>query len=179
VVGALVRSGRQVRAFDIASDVEQLAGAGVADVMVGDLLDPADLHRAVEVSASSSTSDSHAPREVEMGHGVVSAARHAGVEHFVQFFGHPPQLELLLNHQASSKWNGACSCPDAIHHSPAHALHAEHRCGQVVAERVLSQPYSLDTRLTMWTWKTWPSGRQVVGDPHHHYATYELCVGLP
>ena len=35
-----------------------------------------------------------------MGHGVVSAARKAGVEHFVQFSVTHPQLEPLLNHQA-------------------------------------------------------------------------------
>jgi uncharacterized protein YbjT (DUF2867 family) len=40
------------------------------------------------------------PREAEMGPNVVSAARVAGVGHFVQFSVTHPQLESLLNHQA-------------------------------------------------------------------------------
>jgi uncharacterized protein YbjT (DUF2867 family) len=178
VVGALVRSGRQVRAFDIASDVEQLAGAGVADVMVGDLLDPADLHRAVEgVSVVVYIGPPMHPREVEMGHGVVSAARHAGVEHFVQFSVTHPQLELLLNHQAKLEVE-RCVLLSRMPFTILQPMHYMQNIdvGQVVAERVLSQPYSLDTRLDHVDLEDVAEvAAKVVGDPHHHYATYELC----
>lgn len=50
------------------------------------------------------------PREAELGHGVVSAAREAGVHHFVQFSVTHPQLEPLLNHQARASRN-----PGAVH----------------------------------------------------------------
>ena len=48
VVRALVRGGRRVRAFDIATDVEQLVDEGAAEAIVGNLLDPEDVGRAVE-----------------------------------------------------------------------------------------------------------------------------------
>ncbi len=68
---------------------------------MGDLLDPDDVRQALEgVRSVIHIGPPMHPREAEMGHGVVSAARRAGVEHFVQFSVTHPQLEPLLNHQA-------------------------------------------------------------------------------
>jgi uncharacterized protein YbjT (DUF2867 family) len=52
VVRALVRAGRRVRAFDIDAVVEQLVDQGAAEALVGDLLEPGDLRRAVEGARS-------------------------------------------------------------------------------------------------------------------------------
>ena len=52
VVRALARAGHRVRAFDVATDVEQLVDEGAAEALVGDLLDPGDLGRAVEGAQS-------------------------------------------------------------------------------------------------------------------------------
>ena len=178
MVGALVRSGRQVRAFDIASDVEQLAGAGVADVMVGDLLDPADLHRAVEgVSVVVYIGPPMHPREVEMGHGVVSAARHAGVEHFVQFSVTHPQLELLLNHQAKLEVE-RCVLLSRMPFTILQPMHYMQNIdvARVVAEGVLRQPYGIGTPLAHVDLEDVAEvAAAVVGNADHHYATYELC----
>jgi len=178
VVGALARSGRQVRAFDIAAEVEQLAGRGAEEAVVGDLLDPGDLGRAVDgVSAVVHIGPPMHPREAEMGHGVVSAAREAGVHHFIQFSVTHPQLEPLLNHQAKL----AVERVVLLSRMPFTILQPMHYMQntdvrRVVAEGKLRQPYSLDRRLAHVDLEDVAEvAARVVGDPHHHYATYELC----
>ena len=101
VVRAIARNGIRVRAVDINPAVEQLRDIGAAETLVGDLLDPTERRRAVDgVRSVIHIGPPMHPREAEIGHAVVSAARDAGVEHFVQFSVTHPQLEPLLNHQA-------------------------------------------------------------------------------
>ena len=178
VVRALVRAGRRVRAFDIDAVVEQLVDQGAAEALVGDLLEPGDLRRAVEGARSVvHVGPPMHPREAEMGHGVVTAARRAGVEHFVQFSVTHPQLEPLLNHQAKLAVERAV----LLSHMPFTILQPMHHMqnvvvARVVADGVLRQAYSLDARLAHVDLEDVAEVvAKVVGDPqHHHYATYEL-----
>jgi len=179
VIRALVRAGHRVRVFDIATEVEQLVEEGAAEALVGDLLDPGDLRRAVEGAKSVvHIGPPMHPREAEMGHGVVTAARQAGVEHVVQFSVTHPQLEPLLNHQAKL----AVERVLLLSRMPFTILQPMHYMqnvdvAQVVAEGVLRQPYSLDTRLAHVDLEDVAEvAAKVVGEGrHHHYATYELC----
>jgi uncharacterized protein YbjT (DUF2867 family) len=179
VVRALARSAHSVRAFDIAADVEQLLDQGAAEALVGDLLDPGDRWRAVEgVQSVVHIGPPMHPREAEMGHGIVSAARQAGVEHFVQFSVTHPQLEPLLNHQAKL----AVERVALLSRVPFTILQPMHYMqnvdvARVVEDRVLRQPYCLDTRLAHVDLEDVAEvAAKVVGDAHrHHYATYELC----
>ena len=179
VVRALARAGHRVRAFDVATDVEQLVGEGAAEALVGDLLDPGDLRRAVEGAQSVvHIGPPMHPQEAEMGHGVVTAARRAGVEHVVQFSVTHPQLEPLLNHQAKL----AVERVVLLSRMPFTILQPMHYMqnvdvARVVAEGVLRQPYSLDTRLAHVDLEDVAEvAAKVVGEGrHHHYAIYELC----
>ena len=178
VVRALARSGREVRAFDISADVEQLVGRGAEEFVAGDLLDPVDLRRAVDgVHAVIHIGPPMHPREIEMGHGVVSAARQAGVDHFVQFSVTHPQLEPLLNHQAKL----AVERVVLLSRMPFTILQPMHYMQNtdvrsVVAEGTLRQPYALDSRLALVDLEDVAEvAANVVGDPRHHNATYELC----
>ena len=179
VIRALVRAGHRVRVFDIATEVEQLFDEGAAEALVGDLLDPGDLRRAVDGAKSVvHIGPPMHPREAEMGHGVVTAARQAGVEHVVQFSVTHPQLEPLLNHQAKL----AVERVLLLSRMPFTILQPMHYMqnvdvAQVVAEGVLRQPYSLDTRLAHVDLEDVAEvAAKVVGEGrHHHYATYELC----
>jgi uncharacterized protein YbjT (DUF2867 family) len=179
VVGALDRAGHDVRALDIVDDVEQLVmTGGAAEAVVGDLLSTDDLQRALDgVDSVIHIGPPMHPREAEMGHGVVSAARKAGVEHFVQFSVTHPQLEPLLNHQAKL----AVEREVLLSRMPFTILQPMHYMqnidvGQVVAEGVLHQPYSLDTPLAHVDLEDVAEvAATVVGNPHHHYATYEPC----
>jgi uncharacterized protein YbjT (DUF2867 family) len=179
VVRALVRAGHRVRAFDIATDVEQLVDEGAAEAFVGDLLNPGDLCRAVAgVQSVVHIGPPMHPREAEMGHGVVAAARRAGVEHFVQLSVTHPQLEPLLNHQAKL----AVERLVLLSRIPFTILQPMHYMqnidvAHVAAEGVLRQPYSLDTRLAHVDLEDVAEvAAKVVGEgTDHHYATYELC----
>lgn len=179
VVRSLAHRGQSVRAFDIASDVEQLLDQGAAQAVVGDLLDPRDLRRAMDGAQSVvHIGPPMHPREAEMGHGVVTAAREAGVEHFVQFSVTHPQLEALLNHQAKL----AVERVVLTSRMPFTILQPMHYMQnvdvpRVIEDRVLRQPYSLDTRLAHVDLDDVAevAATVVVDAQHHRYATYELC----
>jgi uncharacterized protein YbjT (DUF2867 family) len=179
VVRALTRAGQRVRAFDIDASVEELAGEGAAETVVGDMLDPSDLRRAVEgVASVVHIGPPMHPREAEMGHAVVDAAREAGVGHFVQFSVTHPQLEPLLNHQAKL----AVERVLLLSRMPFTILQPMHYMQnidipRVVADGVLHQPYSLDTRLAHVDLEDVAEVAAKVLDEgeRHHHATYELC----
>ncbi|MGO8827466.1 MAG: SDR family oxidoreductase [Acidimicrobiales bacterium] len=179
VVAALGRAGQEVRAFDIARQVGELVGErGATEAVVGDLLDPDDVRQALEgVRSVIHIGPPMHPREAEMGHGVVSAARRAGVEHFVQFSVTHPQLEPLLNHQAKL----AVERHVLMSRLPFTILQPMHYMqnidvAHVVAEGMLRQTYSLDTSLAHVDLEDVTEvAAAVVGNPNHHYATYELC----
>jgi uncharacterized protein YbjT (DUF2867 family) len=179
VVAALGRAGHDVRAFDIDDLVEQLVGErGAAEAVVGDLLRPDDVQRVIHgVDCVVHIGPPMHPREAEMGHGVVSAARRAGVEHFVQFSVTHPQLEPLLNHQAklAVERDVLRSRMQFTILQPMHYMQ-NIDVAHVVADGTLSQPYSLDTRLAHVDLEDVAQvAATVVGDRAHHYATYELC----
>ena len=179
VVRALVRAGQRVRAFDLVAAVEQLVDEGATEALVGDMLEPGDLRRAVEgVEAVVHIGPPMHPREAEMGHGVVAAARRAGVEQFVQFSVTHPQLEPLLNHQAKLAVERAL----LLSRMPFTILQPMHYMQNIdvaraVAEGVLRQPYSLDTRLAHVDLEDVAevAAKVVVEGGRHHFATYELC----
>ncbi len=178
VVRALVGAGHPVRAFDIAAGVEQLVDEGATEARVGDLLEPADVGRAIDgVESVVHIGPPMHPREAEMGHAVVSAARRAGVAHFVQFSVTHPQLEPLLNHQAKLAVERAV----LLSRMPFTILQPMHYMQnidvvRVVAEGVLRQPYGIGTPLAHVDLEDVAEvAATVVGNADHHYATYELC----
>jgi len=98
-----------------------------------------------------------------MGHGVVSAARHAGVEHFVQFSVTHPSSN-YSEPSGKLEVNGACSCPGC--HSPFSSPCTTCRTSMWAKwslngseSAVLARP-----RLDMWTGRRGRGGRKVVGD---------------
>jgi uncharacterized protein YbjT (DUF2867 family) len=149
------------------------------EALVGDLLDPGDLRRAVEgVQAVVHIGPPMHPREAEMGHAVVTAARQSGVAHFVQFSVTHPQLEPLLNHQAKLAVERVVllsRMPFTIL-QPMHYMH-NIDVARAVAEGVLRQPFSPDTRLAHVDLEDVAevAGKVVAEGRPHHYATYELC----
>jgi uncharacterized protein YbjT (DUF2867 family) len=111
-----------------------------------------------------------------MGHGVVTAARRAGVEHVVQFSVTHPQLEPLLNHQAKL----AVERVVLLSRMPFTILQPMHYMqnvdvARVVAEGVLRQPYSLDTRLAHVDLEDVAEvAAKVVGEGRHRH--YRRCT---
>jgi uncharacterized protein YbjT (DUF2867 family) len=178
LIPALVRRGHTVRAFDIAPGVDRLTELGAAETIAGDMLDPRAVARAVDgVEAVIHVGPPMHPREAEMGHAVVTAARRAGASHFVQLSVTHPQLEPLLNHQAKL----AVERMVLLSRMPFTILQPMHYMQNIdvrrVVERgVLTQPYALDTPLMHVDLEDVTEvAALVVADPTHHFATYELC----
>jgi uncharacterized protein YbjT (DUF2867 family) len=178
LIPALVRRGYAVRAFDVAPGVEQLTDIGAAETVTGDMLDPGAVAAAVDgVEAVIHIGPPMHPREAEMGHAMVAAARRAGVAHFVQFSVTHPQLEPLLNHQAKL----AVERMVLLSRIPFTILQPMHYMQNIdvrrVVERgVLTQPYAVDTPLAHVDLEDVTEvAALVVTDPKHHHATYELC----
>lgn len=179
VVAALGRAGHEVRALDIAHDVEELVRqGGAAEAHVGDLLQPDDVRRVFRgVRSVIHIGPPMHPREAEMGHAVVSAARMAGVEHFVQFSVAHPQLEQLLNHQAKLAVEGHVLMSRLAFTilQPMHYMQNTD-VARVVTEGVVRQSYSLDTPLAHVDLEDVAEvAATVIGNPLHLYATHELC----
>jgi uncharacterized protein YbjT (DUF2867 family) len=178
VIAALARRGHNVRAFDIAPDAPELVDLGATEVVAGDMLEPVDLVRAIDgARAVIHIGPPMHPREAQMGHGVVAAARAAGVGHFVQFSVTHPQLEPLLNHQSKL----AVERVVLLSRLPFTILQPMHYMQNIDIERVLAtgvlvQPYDPATPLAHVDLDDVAEvAARVVTDPAHHYATYELC----
>jgi uncharacterized protein YbjT (DUF2867 family) len=179
VVEALGRVGLRVRAFDLDPEVHGLRDRAATETVAGDLLDTRALLEALDgIETVVHIGPPMHPREVEMGHAVVSATRHVGVQHLVQFSVTHAQLEPLLNHQAKlavERLVLLSRIPFTIL-QPMHYMQNIDVCS-VVADGVLSQPYSIDSRLAHVDLDDVAAvAAKVVseGSPHH-YATYELC----
>ncbi len=179
VAGALARAGLQVRALDIAPEVQELLELGAVQAITGDMLQEADRRRALQgVRAVVHIGPPMHPREADMGHAIVGSAREAGVEHFVQFSVTHPQLEPLLNHQAKL----AVERSVLLSRIPFTILQPMHYMqnidvAQVASDRVLRAPYPVDTPLAHVDLQDVAQVAAIVlGDPERHrYATYELC----
>ena len=85
LVPKLLAAGLDVRAaVQSQSSADRLRSAGVRDVVVGDICDPAVLSRAVRGAEKVyHVGPTLHPREREMGMALIDAARAEGVEHFV------------------------------------------------------------------------------------------------
>ena len=178
LVRALAAQGKPVRAADIAQAVTDLHEVGAAETIVADLLEPADLRKAMDgVEAVVHIGPLFHHREADIGRAVVAEARRADVAHFVQFSVVHPQIEALLNHQAKLAVERAViqsPIPFTIL-QPMHYLQ-NIDVGEAVRTGVHRKPYSPQTRLSHVDLDDVTDvAAAVVGDPAHHYATYELC----
>lgn len=158
VVSSLVRAGHEVRGASRRDPGDGMAEHGVVDFVAGDLVDPAVAARAVDgVDTVVHIGPPFHPRETDIGHTVLSAARRAGIRHFVQFSTMRPQLEPLLNHQSKLALERlVISSP-----IPFTILQPVHYMQNIEVRAVVADVAQV--------------AAEVVGKEEHFYATYELC----
>ena len=101
LIPKLLAAGAQVRAcVRSESSAAELRRAGVADVVIGDIADPATIARALEgVSSAYHVCPGIHPREREIGLAWIAGAVAAGVEHFVFSSVLHPILDDLVQHE--------------------------------------------------------------------------------
>lgn len=179
VIAALLDAGLPVRALAHSSAGADRLPRGVDDVVVGDMLVPADMERAIAgADAVVHIGPAMHPREIAMGETVIDAAAAAGVRHFVLMSVTHPQLEPLLNHQSKL----AAERRLLMSRLPFTILQPMHYMQDVdvprsVADGAYLQPYSLDIGLSYVDLAdVGESAARVLADPaRHRFATYELC----
>lgn len=180
VLRGLREAGLPVRAFVRSrASVERVEAEGAAEVVVGDMLEPGDVGRAVRgVNGIVHIGPPMHPREIAMGRNVVDAAAEAGVKHFALMSVVHPQLEPLLNHQAKLEVERhllgsrlVCTILQPMHYAQDVDVPA------AVREGVHRQPYSLDRPLSFVDLVDVAEvAARVLAEPSRHaMATYELC----
>jgi uncharacterized protein YbjT (DUF2867 family) len=181
VVHQLAAAGERVRAFDLAPDVTELEELHGVDAFVGDLADAADVRRAMDgVRIVVYIGPPLDPREGHMGHTAISAARAAGVEHFVYFSIAHPQLQSMPMHSVKLEVERHL----LMSRLPYTVLQPTYYMQNVfvadaVRDGVLRQPFAVETKVAHVDLRNVVTivGQVVASPVSHAYATYQLCGG--
>lgn len=179
IIRALVHAGIPVRALVHSAASAERLPEGVQEWVVGDMLVPSDVRRAVQgADAVVHVGPAMHPREIAMGETVVDAGAEAGVSHFVLMSVTHPQLEPMLNHQSKL----AAERRLLMSRLPFTILQPMHYMQDVdvraaVTTGVFRQPFSIDVPMSFVDLQdVGDVATTVLSDPaRHNRATYELC----
>jgi len=175
LIRALSARGFETRAF-VRREVDRTE-LGASEVMIGDMLDPADLRRACEGASAVIHTGPISANETVMGRWAIDSAKEAGVRHFIYVSVTHPQTEWLINHQNKLK------VEDHLINSglPFTILQPMHYFQNIDVRRavdtgVYASPYSRKVRLSFVDLVDLAEAAAVVaGNDDHHFATYEIC----
>ena len=181
---ALAVRGAAVRAW-VRTDAHaaSLKQAGAAEVVTGDLRDPAALQAAMAGAAAvyHICPNIH-PDEFALGQSVMAAARAAGVAHFVFHSVLHPQTEAMPHHWRKLRVEAAlfeAGLPFTILQPAPYMQNTLAGLGAVRAYGVFTAPYPVETRLSLVDLDdVAEAAARVLTEPGHIGATYEL-VGTP
>jgi NAD(P)H dehydrogenase (quinone) len=184
VIQALARRGESV--CGLARRVEQvpsLKAAGAAEVVVGDMLDEAAVHQAVDgVRAVYHIAPNVSPHEVEIGRLVISAAQAMDVEHFVYHSVLHPQVEAMPHHWLKMRVEEilfASGLPFTILQPCAYMQNVLAHLDVIRDQGVFPIPYPPQTRLSLIDLGDLAEAAAIVlTEPEWRNATLEL-VGTP
>ena len=178
---ALSHRGQAVRALVRRPEqADSARAAGAADVVVGDVRDPAAMRRAAEgARAVYHICPNMHPDEAAIGRAVLAAARAAGLERIVYHSVLHPQPEAMPHH-----WN-KLRVEEAVFESglaftilqPAPYMQNLLAYWDTITTRgVFAVPYPPQTRLSLVDVEdVAEAAARVLTEPGHAGATYELC----
>jgi uncharacterized protein YbjT (DUF2867 family) len=185
VVAALARAGAPTRALvRRASQIEVLTNLGAREVMSADMRLAPELRRAVEnIRAVYHICPNVNPDEVDIGRGVIAAAKEAGVEHLVLHSVLHPQTEQMPHH-----WN-KLRVEEALFESglnftilqpTAYMQNLLAGWKLITEDGVLRNPYPVETRLSLVDLEdVAEAAAMVLTKRGHTGATYELASTPP
>lgn len=184
VIHALARRGKSVRAMARrAEQVPSLEAIGAAEVALGDLLDESAVRRAVDgVQAIYHIAPNVSPYEVTIGERVITAARAAGVEHFVFHSVFHPQVEAMPHHWLKMRVEEslfASGLSFTILQPCAYMQNVLAYLDDIRKRGVYAVPYPPQTRLSLIDLEDLAEAAAIVlTEPEWRNATLEL-VGTP
>jgi uncharacterized protein YbjT (DUF2867 family) len=185
VVAALSLAGAPTRALvRRPSQMETMTNLGAREAMAADMRLPTEARRAAEgVHSVYHICPNVNPDEIEIGRSAISAAKEAGVEHFVLHSVLHPQAEQMPHH-----WN-KLRVEEALLESGLSftvlqpAAYMENLLAGwrlVTEEGLLRNPYPAETRLSLVALEDVADAAAIVlTKPGHMGATYELAGTLP
>jgi len=160
-----------------------LQALGVQETLVGDLLDRADMQRAVDgVRAIYHMAPNVSPDEIPMGKTVISAAQSADVERLVLHSVLHPHIEAMPHHWQKARVEEllfASGLPFTILQPTAYMQNVAAAWDQILTQGRYPVPYSPDTRLSLVDLEdVAQAAARVLVEPGYTGATIEL-VGTP
>ncbi|MCA9943482.1 MAG: NmrA family NAD(P)-binding protein [Anaerolineales bacterium] len=185
VLAALKKRGAKTRAF--VKDDEQILPvrqAGAAEVVVGDLLD-ADVWRLATTAVSRiyHIGPNMHPQEVRIGQLMIAAARTVGNCHVVYHSVLHPQIREMPHHWHKLKVENILfdsGLAYTILQPAAYMQNLQAYLPAIQKEGVLPVPYPAETRLSLVDLQDVAGvAAQVLTEPGHSYATYELVGTEP
>ena len=183
VVRTLIARGKVVRALVHRSDqVPVVDTLGVQDVLIGDMRNPAVLEDAIQGTRGVfHICPNVSPDEISIGHNAISAARSAGVEHFVFHSVLHPQVESMPHHWRKLRVE-ECLFESGLAYTilqpTTYMQNVLAHWDQIMGKGIYAVPYSVDTRLSMVDLEDVAQvAALVLTQPGHIGATYEL-VGI-
>jgi len=154
IIQALANRGEPVRALARQPDqVARLEALGVDDALVGDMLDPASVARAVQgVRAIYHIAPNVNPDEMTIGRIIVDAARSANVERFILHSVLHPQIEAMPHHWQKLRVEEMLfesGLSFTILQPTIYMQNILAHWEQIVTHGIYPIPYSLESRLSM------------------------------
>lgn len=180
-IRALAGGGHKVRALvHRQGQVHLIAALGTREVVAGDMRDQATMDRVVrDVRAVYHICPNMSPDEITIGRIALSAARAAGVEHFVYHSVLHPQTEAMPHHWQKLRVEELIfesGLPYTILQPAAYMQNVLAYWDQIVRDGVYAVPYAVETRLGMVDLEDVAvAAAWVLTEPGHAGATYELA----
>jgi uncharacterized protein YbjT (DUF2867 family) len=180
VTRALVSVGASVRALVHKEEYQDLVeSAGVSEIYLGDLLNLDDLQQIMEgVKAVYHICPNVHPGEVEIGIGVIQAAKDAGVKHFVYHSVLHPQIEAMPHHWLKLRVEEQLiesGLPFTILQPTAYMQNITSLIPKILERGVYRVPYPVETGICLVDLEDLAKAAAIVlTEPDHSGAIYEL-----
>jgi len=180
VIRALVSVGASVRAMVHKEEAQDLVeSAGASEIYLGDLLNSDDLQQIMDgVKAVYHICPNVHPGEVEIGVGVIQAAKEAGVTHFVYHSVLHPQIEAMPHHWLKLRVEEhliESRLPFTILQPTAYMQNIASHIPKILERGVYRVPYPIETGICLVDLDDLAKAAALVlTEPDHAGAIYEV-----